>query len=115
MRVEAAVLGGDDGVAQRLGNVRERNEDPSLDVQLGQQLVVVVIDLGALQRLEGLERLHRGQTARQDRERPQRGDARGGGHDERADADDHEEDAEPPPAAGGETPSSDRIGLRRHA
>ena len=48
--VEACVLGGDDGLAQRLGDLGERHEDAALDVELGDQLVVVVVDLGALAR-----------------------------------------------------------------
>ena len=56
MVVEAAVLGGDDRVAQGLGDLGERHEDAALDVELGDQLVVVVVDLGAADRLEGLQR-----------------------------------------------------------
>ena len=52
----AVLLGRDHGVAQGLRNVRERHEDPALDVQLGEDLVVVVVDLRAGQRLERLER-----------------------------------------------------------
>ena len=53
--VEALVLGRDDSVAQGLRDVGERHEDAALDVQLGDQLVVVVVYLGADQRLEGLQ------------------------------------------------------------
>ena len=74
--VEPAVLGGDDRVPQRLGHLGEGHEDPALDVELGQQLVVVVVDLGADQRLERLQRRDGGQRAGQDREGPQRGHRR---------------------------------------
>ena len=50
--VEARVLGGDDRVAEGFGHLREGHEDAALDVKLGDQLVVVVVDLGALAGLE---------------------------------------------------------------
>src|SRR5262249_26594257 len=70
VRVEAAVFGGDDGVAKRLRDLSQGDEDPALDVELGDQLIVVVVDLRALNGLEGFERAHRGQRARQDGEGP---------------------------------------------
>ena len=74
--VEPPVLGGDDRVPQRLGHLGEGHEDPALDVELGHQLVVVVVDLGADQRLERLQGRDRGQRAGQDREGPHRGHRR---------------------------------------
>jgi hypothetical protein len=71
--VEARVLGGDHRVLQRLGNLGERHEDATLDVELGDQLVVVVEDLAALHRLEVLERGDRGQGAGEDGEGPEGG------------------------------------------
>ncbi len=82
--VEARVLGGDDGVAQGLGDLRERHEDAALDVELGDELVVVVVDLRALARVEGLELGDRGQGSGEDREDPEGG----GGHAQAADEDD---------------------------
>ena len=55
VRVEARVLGGDDGLAERRGHLGERHEDAALDVELGDQLVVLVVDLGADAGLEALE------------------------------------------------------------
>ena len=57
VRVEAPVFRGQDGVAERLGDLGQRHQDAPLDVELGHRLVVVVVDLGAL---DGLQRLERG-------------------------------------------------------
>jgi hypothetical protein len=58
--VEALVFCGNDGVAKRLRNVGQGHEDATLDVQLGDELVVVIVDLGADERLEGLQSRDRG-------------------------------------------------------
>ena len=95
--VEALVLGGDDGVAQRLRDVGQRHEDPALDVQLGDQLVVVVVDLGADERLERLQRGDRGERAGQDGEGPQGSHGHPGADEQGDDTRGDEEPPQPPP------------------
>jgi hypothetical protein len=50
--VEAAVLRGDDGVLEGARHLAEGNEDAALDVEFGDEVVVLVVDLRALERLE---------------------------------------------------------------
>ena len=99
MVVEATVLGGDDRVAQGLGHLGEGHEDPALDVELGDQLVVVVVDLGADQRLKRFQGADRGQRAGQDRERPQGGYRDAGSHQQRSNAGHDQEPPQPSSAA----------------
>ncbi len=95
--VEARVLGGDDRLAERLGDLGEGHEDAALDVELGDELVVVVVDLGALARVEPLELGDRGQRAGQDREHPERGRGDAQARDEDQHQRGHDRPAEPAP------------------
>src|SRR5262245_5747245 len=71
MRIEAGVLRGDDGVAEPLRDLLERDEDPALDVELGDLLIVVIEHLAAFDRIDAFESSHGGEGARQDGERPE--------------------------------------------
>ena len=74
--VEARVLGGDDRLAERLRDLGEGHEDAPLDVELGDELVVVVVDLGALARRRTARAAEtEGREPRQDGEHPERGGA----------------------------------------
>ena len=93
--VEASVLRGDDGVLERPRHLAERDEDAALDVQFGDEVVVLVVDLGALERFELLQGRDRGQGLRQDGERPQRADPEQG-HDEEGEEPGPDENAAQP-------------------
>jgi len=95
--IEARVLYREDGVAQGLGDLGERDEDPALDVEFREELVVVVVNLGAEQRLEGFQRRHRRQRAGKNRERPEGGHGDGERPQEEDDAADRHESPEPSP------------------
>ena len=96
--VEACVLGGNHGLLEGRRHLGERDEDAALDVELGDLLVVFVVDLGAHARLEALQLGDGGQGAGENAEHPEGGDA-GGEHAHREH--DHERHDDPAqPAAG---------------
>ena len=95
--VEALVFRRDHRVPERLRDLGQRHEDAPLHVELGERLVVVVVDLGAEDGLQRLERGDRGKRAGEDRECPQRGDRRRG-EDQERDGPDPDEKASQPAA-----------------
>src|SRR4030095_15407810 len=95
MRVEASVLGGDDGLTQGIGHLCERYEDATFDVKLGEELVVVVVDLAALAGVELFEGGNRWQCSRQHGVGPKRGGASADEPDEEHDETGRQDEATP--------------------
>ena len=75
--------------------MRERYEDAPFDVKLGDELVIVVVDLAALAGVESLERGNRGQCSRQHGVGPNCGGASADETDEQDDETSRQNEATP--------------------